>query len=48
MSETDYLRKIDEIERLLNDPTHRMEPERVWSLLAEVARHDATREAAQG
>lgn len=48
MSDVDYLRKIDEIERLLNDPTHRMEPDRVWSLLAEVARHPAAGETSEG
>ncbi len=48
MSDLDYTSKLDEIERLLNDPAHRMEPDRVWSLLAEIARHHAATESAQG
>ncbi len=47
MSDVDYLSKLDEIERLLNDPAHRMEPDRVWSLLAEVARHHTTGESTE-
>jgi len=39
MTETDYTSKLDELDRLLNDPDTRMEPARVWSLLAELARH---------
>ena len=30
-------RKLDELDRLLNDPDVPMEPARVWSLLAEIA-----------
>jgi hypothetical protein len=37
MTETDYARKLDEVDRLLNDPDVPMEPGRVWSLLAEIA-----------
>ncbi len=29
--------KLMELERLLNDPDSKMEPDRVWSLLAELA-----------
>ncbi len=36
MTDADYSRKIDEIDRLLNDPDVRLEPARVWALLAEV------------
>ncbi len=44
MTEADYTRKLDELERLLNDPDTRMEPAQVWSLLDELARHhDAAR-----
>jgi len=39
MTDADYTHKLDELERLLNDPDTRMEPARVWSLLAELARH---------
>ncbi|HEY5301616.1 MAG TPA: peptide chain release factor 1 [Acetobacteraceae bacterium] len=40
MTETEYGRKIDELDRLLNDPDAPMEPERVWSILAEIAQRD--------
>jgi len=38
MTDADYTRKLDEIERMLNDPDTRLEPARVWALLAEVSR----------
>jgi hypothetical protein len=38
MSTAEYSLKLDEIDRLLNDPDVPMQPDRVWSLLAEVAR----------
>jgi hypothetical protein len=41
MTYDEYLRKLDELDRLLNDPDVPMEPSRVWSLLAEITRHDA-------
>jgi len=37
MSEAERDKKIAELERLLNDPSVRMDPERIWSLLAEVS-----------
>ncbi|MDE2581224.1 MAG: hypothetical protein KGL52_06295 [Rhodospirillales bacterium] len=37
MNEHDYGRKLDELDRLLNDPDVPIEPDRVWSLLAELA-----------
>jgi hypothetical protein len=37
MNGSDYDRKLDEVERLLNDPDRRMDADRVWSLLAEIA-----------
>ena len=37
MTDADYARKIDEVDRLLNDPDVPMEPSRIWSLLAEIA-----------
>lgn len=40
MTEIDYARKLDELDRLLNDPDVPMEPARVWSLLAEIAQND--------
>jgi hypothetical protein len=40
MIDRDYQSKLDELDRLLNDPDVAMEPSRVWSLLAEVSQHD--------
>jgi hypothetical protein len=40
MTETELESKLDEIDRLLNDPDTSLEPGRVWSLLAEVKRQD--------
>ena len=40
MTDADYERKLDELDRLLNDPDVPMEPSRVWSLLAEIAKRD--------
>lgn len=40
MTQQDFDQKLDELDRLLNDPEVRLEPNRVWSLLAEVTRHD--------
>lgn len=36
VTQADYANKIDELDRLLNDPDVRLEPARVWALLAEV------------
>ena len=51
MTDAEYARKLDELDRLLNDPDVPMEPAKVWSLLAEIAKRDvaighATRHAA--
>jgi hypothetical protein len=32
--------KLTELDRLLNDPDVRMDPDRVWSLLAELSAHE--------
>ena len=40
MTDAEYARKLDELDRLLNDPDVPMEPARVWSLLAEIAHRD--------
>ncbi len=37
MTDTEYARKLDELDRLLNDPEVPMEPVRIWALLAEIA-----------
>ena len=41
MTEADYARMLAELDRLLNDPDVPMQPARVWSLLAEIARRPA-------
>lgn len=38
MSDAEIDAKLAELDRLLNDPEVRMDPHRVWSLLAEVSR----------
>lgn len=40
MMDTEHEAKLDELDRLLNDPDVPMEPARVWSLLAEIALTD--------
>jgi hypothetical protein len=40
MTDAEYARKLDELDRLLNDPDVPMEPAKVWSLLAEIAQQD--------
>ena len=32
MTDTEYAGKLDELERLLNDPEVPMQPSRIWSL----------------
>ena len=40
MNEQDYTAKLCELDELLNGPDVPMQPERVWTLLAEVSQHD--------
>ena len=40
MSDPDYESKLNELDHLLNDPDVPLQPDHVWSLLAEIARHD--------
>ncbi|HEX3575417.1 MAG TPA: hypothetical protein VHU42_12520 [Rhodopila sp.] len=40
MSTAEYSRKLDELDRLLNDPDVPMQPDLIWSLLADVSRPD--------
>ena len=42
MTDSDYARKIEEVDALVNDPTRRLDADKVWALLAEIARHHAT------
>jgi hypothetical protein len=38
MSTAEYCHKLDELDRLINDPDVPMQPDRIWTLLADVAR----------
>ena len=40
-TERDFEAKLAEIDRLLNDPDVRMDPDRVWTILAEIGGKDA-------
>ena len=40
MTETEYTLKLEELDRLLNDPETPMEAARVWNLLAEMSEKD--------
>lgn len=40
MTELEFEAKLAELDRLLNDPEVRMDPARVWSLLAELSAHE--------
>ncbi len=41
MTEMEFETKLAELDRLLNDPEVRMDPDRVWALLAELSAHEA-------
>jgi hypothetical protein len=43
MTATEYAGKLDELERLLNDPEVPIEPSRIWSLLADISRETRVR-----
>jgi hypothetical protein len=43
MSEAEFERRQAELDRLLNDPEVRLDADRVWALLAEMARVAAPR-----
>ncbi len=40
MTDVEYSQKLEELERLLNDPDVPMQPDRIWSLLADVSGQD--------
>ena len=42
MTIQDYELKLNEVDRLLNDPTMTLRPDRVWSLMDELARAAAS------
>jgi hypothetical protein len=39
MTESEYLLKLHEADRLLNDPATSLDAARIWSLLADIARY---------
>jgi len=41
MTEMEFEAKLAELDRLLNDPEVRMDPHRVWSLLAELSAYES-------
>ena len=43
MDERDFEDKLAELDRLLNDPEVRMDPDRVWTILAEISGKDDAR-----
>lgn len=45
MSEYEFEQKLDELDRLLNDPDVDLQPHRVWALLAEVSLHNPAHHA---
>ncbi len=47
MTDRDYDEKLEELDRLLNDPDVPMEPSKVWSLLAEISHRDMAGEVAR-
>jgi hypothetical protein len=50
LTDAEYARRLDELDRLLNDPDVPMEPTKVWSLLAEIVQQDrgSARDAVPG
>lgn len=46
MTEFEFEAKLAELDRLLNDPETRMDPDRVWALLAELSARKVQAEAA--
>jgi hypothetical protein len=40
MTDDDYGQKLDELDRLLNDPDVPMQPTLIWQLLDEVSKHE--------
>lgn len=40
MTEVDFEAKLAELDKLLNDPEVRMDPDRVWTILAEIRGKD--------
>lgn len=43
MTIAEYRSKLDQLDRLLNDPDVPMQPDLIWSLVEDVSRPEATR-----
>ena len=41
MKDVHYAQKLDELDRLLNDPNVPMQPALIWRLLDEISKHEA-------
>lgn len=41
MTDEDYSRKLDEVDRVLNDPNVPIQPALIWRLLAEISKHES-------
>jgi len=41
MTHDEYVRKLQQMNRVLNDPDVPMQPALIWSLLAELSQHDS-------
>ena len=41
MTDREFEAKLAELDQLLNDPEVKMDPDRVWSLLAEISAREA-------
>lgn len=41
MTHDDYVRKVAELDRLINDPGVAIQPALIWRLLGEIAKHDS-------
>jgi hypothetical protein len=48
MTQDEYARKMQELDTLLNDPDVRMDPARVWSLLADLSGRETGSQAQRG
>jgi len=41
MTDEDYLRKLGEVDRVLNNPDVPIQPALIWQLLAEISAHES-------
>lgn len=48
MTDREFEAKLAELDRLLNDPEVRLDPDRVWTLLAEISARDVAEPPVRG